>query len=85
MLRNVRRCIKLQLTLQPVGGEDDLEWRSFDSPNQGAVTVRPLRRDLFGSETIGIYHCFSRIVRCRFRCGFDPLTRKDSACYCVGY
>ena len=39
--------------------------------------ARPLRRDVFDSDTIGVYHCFNRIVRRSFLCGFDPLTQKD--------
>jgi len=41
--------------------------------------ARALRRDVFERDSIGVYHCFNRIVRRSFLCGVDPVTQKDYA------
>lgn len=38
---------------------------------------RICRSDVFEADTIGVYHCFNRIVRRSFLCGFDPHTGND--------
>lgn len=39
--------------------------------------ARTPRREVFDPDTVGVYHCFNRIVRRSFLCGFDPHTGKD--------
>lgn len=39
--------------------------------------ARTPRREVFDPDTVGVYHCFNRIVRRSFLCGVDPHTGKD--------
>lgn len=38
---------------------------------------RAKRSDVFDPDVVGVYHCFNRIVRRSYLCGFDKLTGKD--------
>lgn len=39
--------------------------------------TRGPRSDVYESDVVGVYHCFNRIVRRSFLCGYDPHTGKD--------
>ncbi len=39
--------------------------------------TRTRRCDVFDPDTIGLYHCFNRVVRRSFLCGFDPVSNHD--------
>lgn len=39
--------------------------------------ARTRRCEVFDADTIGVYHCYNRIVRRSFLCGFDPHTGND--------
>ena len=39
--------------------------------------ARALRSDVFDPDTVGVYHCYNRIVRRSFLCGFDPISGND--------
>jgi hypothetical protein len=41
--------------------------------------ARTKRSEVFEPDTVGVYHCYNRIVRRSFLCGFDPHTGKDYA------
>jgi hypothetical protein len=39
--------------------------------------VRSKRCEIFESDTVGVYHCYNRIVRRSFLCGVDPHCGRD--------
>ena len=39
--------------------------------------TRALRSELYAADEVGVYHCWNRIVRRSFLCGFDPVSKKD--------
>ena len=39
--------------------------------------TRARRCEVFDADTVGVYHCFNRIVRRSYLCGFDPRTGID--------
>ena len=39
--------------------------------------ARAKRSDVFDPDTVGVYHCYNRIVRRSFLCGFDPYCGRD--------
>lgn len=39
--------------------------------------TRTLRSELYVADEVGVYHCWNRIVRRSFLCGFDPVSGKD--------